>query len=455
MKRILALAVAAIPVGTRVLAATTISGFHEYEAIFIYGSDILLLLFLGFAFWKERPALMRALHQPTSTVLMFFLLFAASSILVAHSPALALYAFVRLVTAAAFAFAVGRLAADQKVFRLVLATIAMVALAQAFLGLWQFSTQASVGLQMLGEPVLVPYTGSASTISTDGARVLRAYGTFPHPNIFAMFELLGAFSLLYWYLWFEQELARELFGHPRGWWTFRRGLATLQKYLTHPYFFGRLVVTGAMFFIILALLVSFSRGAWIAGITGFVALLVLRGRHQPGGTIRMMQMVAVCAVVGYLMFASFISARAQFSAGEPAVTDRAGYTDVAADIIAHHPLGVGIGNQVLDTVQSGLYAQYGFSTLWSWEPIHNLYLLVASELGWLGVLSFLTFLGMVGWRLLKRTETVASDIMIALLIVVLMFGLADHFFWTLQPGRLMFWLVIGLALSQLAPKAKV
>jgi len=35
----------------------------------------------------------------------------------------------------------------------------------------------------------------------------------------------------------------------------------------------------------------------------------------------------------------------------------------------------------------------------------------------------------------------------AILIAFLFIGLFDHYFWTLQQGRLMFWLVLGLMLS--------
>ena len=35
------------------------------------------------------------------------------------------------------------------------------------------------------------------------------------------------------------------------------------------------------------------------------------------------------------------------------------------------------------------------------------------------------------------------------LVSLLVFGLFDHFLWTIQPGRLMLWVVIGIAVSQL------
>jgi hypothetical protein len=36
--------------------------------------------------------------------------------------------------------------------------------------------------------------------------------------------------------------------------------------------------------------------------------------------------------------------------------------------------------------------------------------------------------------------------LIAMLVSFLFIGLFDHYFWTLQQGRLMFWLVLGLIL---------
>ena len=34
-----------------------------------------------------------------------------------------------------------------------------------------------------------------------------------------------------------------------------------------------------------------------------------------------------------------------------------------------------------------------------------------------------------------------------MMLALLFFGIADHFLWTLEPGRLMFWLVTGIIMG--------
>ena len=43
-----------IPVSTRVILTSAIRGFHEYETLFLYGSDLVLLLLLVIAFGLHR-----------------------------------------------------------------------------------------------------------------------------------------------------------------------------------------------------------------------------------------------------------------------------------------------------------------------------------------------------------------------------------------------------------------
>jgi O-antigen ligase len=81
------------------------------------------------------------------------------------------------------------------------------------------------------------------------------------------------------------------------------------------------------------------------------------------------------------------------------------------------------------------------------EPVHNLPLLVLSELGVVGAL-ILIGLGIsiaVGIVRAKRPETIIFSAALAGLLVTTLF---DHYLWTLTPGRMLLGLVLGLWAAQ-------
>ena len=72
------------------------------------------------------------------------------------------------------------------------------ALLQAALGIAQFAVQHDVGLRWLGEPVLrTDMRGVAVFYDIHHAKILRAYGTFPHPNVLAAY-LMTALWVTAW-----------------------------------------------------------------------------------------------------------------------------------------------------------------------------------------------------------------------------------------------------------------
>ena len=87
-------------------------------------------------------------------------------------------------------------------FKKVLITVTLLALSgliQAFLAISQYSLQHSVfGSKWFGEIVLSPDLPGVAKIVVNGGKIMRAYGTFPHPNILAGFLLSTIF--LSWYL---------------------------------------------------------------------------------------------------------------------------------------------------------------------------------------------------------------------------------------------------------------
>ena len=437
-----------LPFSTRQFLDSVIPGVHEYEALFLYASDIFILIFLlRILFTSHHPT--HTLNEPSFRKLFLplfvFIFSAAVSTYVAPSFALANYDFIRLGLLVMFAIAIPVVMRQKGVFTRTMVLISMLALFQAGIGIYQFSRQASAGLAVLGEPSLVSYGGSTSTIPAEGGRFIRSYGTFPHPNIYGGFLILGLLSLCYLYLLNDKKLYV---------WRYTKTVyENFKLFITNRCFYLRLLITGGLFVIILGLLISFSRGAWLAALVALLVMGVLgiaRGYWKP-----MLRLTFVVVAVGAVLIAvlsPIILPRAELHVGQPAVDYRLTYNEVAFNVMTANPFGVGIGNQVLYSVDSGIFKYFGLTRVWEWEPVHNLYLLVGAEIGLMGLLSFIAFLAIVIWHALKHSAELAEIAVLALFSGVLTLGLFDHYLWTIQPGRMMLWLAIGLALSHFQTK---
>ena len=112
---------------------------------------------------------------------------------------------------------------------------------------------------------------------------------------------------------------------------------------------------------------------------------------------------------------------------------------------------------------------------WQYQPAHNFYLLIISEIGIIGFIIFTLFVAKIiifNLNIIKKSpnkrfsltnnsndisivsrETISKNLspglsyyLLAIFASFLFIGLFDHYFWTLQQGRLIFWLILGLML---------
>lgn len=450
--------------GTRALLYQFTNGFHEYETVFLYASDVTLILFLILSYsgvtrisknkkWipdqvgNENKWLSLSLARPVAKLYgVAFLLFAAISIVFAEEKLLALYQFIRLLVLIAMAFAVARIAQERKVFKNILAIIAILAVLQSVIGIAQFINQKAIGLSWLGESPISATDGSSSKIMIEGSRILRAYGLFPHPNILGAFLVLGLLAIVYFYLQTDKELYEKIFD-------WQKGIGeNFKRFIKSRYLYLRIALAGGMFIVLTGLALTFSRSAWL---TAAVSLLCFTGFAvvSRGTTVRsILRLFIILLASGYALvalFRPFILPRATFTRTEPAVEYRLRYNELALDLIKKHPWGVGIGNQVLYSVEHDVYQKFGMKEVWQWQPIHNLYLLIAAEIGIVGLIGFLGFVIVIFWRRTKHPPITNYRLPItgAMLITLLLIGFFDHFLWTIWQGRIMLWLVIGLAIA--------
>ncbi|MFZ2804002.1 MAG: hypothetical protein WA001_02150, partial [Patescibacteria group bacterium] len=116
---------------------------------------------------------------------------------------------------------------------------------QAFLGIIQYATQNVIGSKWLGIATHLSKVPGTSVVEFGLFRYLRVYGGFPHPNIFGGWLAAGIVATF--------ALA---------------GIATSKKTALFAIF------SSALFSVVLVL--TFSRGAWIAAAVGIVVLVGAR-----------------------------------------------------------------------------------------------------------------------------------------------------------------------------------
>lgn len=288
---------------------------------------------------------------------------------------------------------------------------------QSLIGFWEFAVQSTAFLS----PLKLYWPGSidasvrgASIVQLlEGTRFLRVYGTLPHPNI------LGTFAV-------------ALIAGP---------LTLYLKSRKHRIGTGLLFCAG-----LVLLLLTFSRGAWI-GLSVGVIVILLKLRHLDYKPLIVLGIVGTLILVAAILpLRALIFTRIGNPSSVPteefSIKGRTWLASQAMNMIRLHPvMGGGIGSFVLELARR---APIGYVV----EPVHNLPLLVANDLGIGGVIVLvgLCFVILQSVYRACRPETI---ILSAALLSLLATSLFDHSLWTLSPGRIFLGLMLGLWAGQM------
>lgn len=234
-----------------------------------------------------------------------------------------------------------------------------------------------------------------------GVSVIPPYGTFPHPNILAGFLSISLVVLLFYIL--------------------TRKTTTIH---VCAFFYGLLV-----------LFLTLSLASWISLGFGIILILLhkLLGKKVFvfGLSLILLTNLAIVSLAGRDSF-SFLSS----------VYRRTDLTKVSIRMVLDKPLfGVGLNTFTVNLNNyGGVRGVVKFV-----QPVHNIYLLVASESGVASLALFLLFI----FLLIKRVHGANQGIFLpeVLLTQLLLLGTFDHYLLTLQQGMLLFWLTLGLLFS--------
>lgn len=419
-------------------------GASQYLSFCLYGSEILLWLILLLALVYKMKVKDWEISFLNWKILDFYILLlalliiAAISIFFSADKNVSLYFLTKMLEG----FALLLLVVNFKFSYLNTAGIIILSgLLQSLLAIFQFLTQKVWASKWLGMAEQLPGTLGVSVVEADGIRWLRAYGSLPHPNVLAGF-LVVSFLLLVVSLILAQNKWEK-------------------KFL----WFSLPIILAGLFF-------TFSKGAFIALVFGFLFLfifIIFSQQHQDKKKLWQIVLVGIVtlSILGIIYRAPLITRiSGDGRLEQKSQSERLSYFSQAKELVAENWLtGVGLGNYTLKLYNNDLTK----SPAYDYQPVHNVYLLVAAELGIFGFIIFILLI----IEAMRRIWTYKIEENIGLLeifskftskgiyeiyqsrfywflcytgifMAILVIMVFDHYLWTLYFGIMLWWLCLGM-----------
>lgn len=343
--------------------------------------------------WYALRSTNRALIAFAAVCLLAFF-----SVIVSADPPATLFASWRLAEGLAIIFLV-MTAPSEREARLAFIVSALV---QSAIAIAETIFQRVYPDAWLGMAAHYPEMAGTSVVEAAGMRLLRAYGTLPHPNI------LGGF------------LAIAILG-------------------VRPLIRRASLIGGAIYFVLgMGLFLTFSRLAWIAVAVGLIVQWLYARRDRV--FLRQAPLALVALIVGAVLYWPFVAARTAASGrleDKSVAARETSYADALKLFSRHSFSGVGAGaftealHDEIDPKRSG----------YDLEPAHSAPLEVLAELGIFGALLYLWFL----W-LAARLAWKSGRIGLAAALICL--AALDHWPWTTYAGIVIFCLGWGFTVRR-------
>ncbi len=445
--------------------------------ILIYNTKLLYSQIVSFTSTKFKSLLYNVIRYKSSVIrnyysenvsyetliLLLFLSWAGFSIFWSQFWPISLYRFLILIEIFLFTIIAIKILENTKWLAMALFALILNGLFQSLVGIAQFIHNGSLGLNFWGESILGPNIEGVAKIIVNGGKQIRAYGTLPHPNILAGFLIISLFLLLIECIFRFKKVSYETFLNfvPR-WFLFSAiWIISLGFILTvsRSAFLG-LFVGLTIFFIwiwqsnnIIFFIPLFKGGIRkISGIqfsrNPFQIFPLRKGKRQS-------YWLFLCNLFILLILLFLISRHTSFFSNQ-SFQERQLYQDVSYKIISKYPImGVGLGQFVLSE-----YREYPNLENWQYQPVHNIFLLIFSELGIIGFILFLLFI--TSFFKFKRMEfrenndqdkNLTYHLFCCIIFSFLIISLFDHYFWDIKIGIIVFTLPI-LLIKGLSPNSK-
>jgi hypothetical protein len=341
--------------------------------------------------------------KSTFSILVF--IFIITNIAVSEVPQVALYHWARLTMYCGFMCVLYHLHISKKHITIVLS---LAFFWSALLAMLQFIFQSSIGgmFYFFGERTFITSTpGIARGLwclpFNYCTQLLRPYATFPHPNVLAGFGLLST-------------------------------VLVFLEYASNPQKYSHLLykIYGSINLLLLlcVLLFTQSRGAIFAMFSVcIIGSLIVVNRYKKNPIIKTgVYIISIISIVFVISSIVFIIQRG-ISTADESITDRISLAQSSIKMFIQSPfVGVGLFNFLPNLPSISI-----IRTPTSIQPVHNIFLLLVSEIGIVGcMLLFFSIFFHSSFR-----KNLLSNILICSVITIL--GMVDHYLFTVRQGQLL------------------
>lgn len=372
----------------------------DYFSPTLYVWDILVIGLL-IIWFLQRPKI----NKTALTLFSVFLLTQLFSFFTAQNIGAAIVRLEQYIVCFGFGFYIASKNPDF-IINILKKYLAIPILFSAILSFLQIILGKSIGFYILGERSFDLSIPTIAKFNWKGMIFLRPYATFPHPNV-----LGGCLVILMPLLFYFRE-------------GFINKLAILVSGITIFLSFSR--VATSVFLVEIFLFVKY-----------FFEVL-----KKYKNDFRLQFLVLLFLFFTPLLTVRFTSA---FNFDQLSYIQREELAEVSIIGFLKSPyFGIGLNNFIAETASSTLIS--GQSRFL--QPVHNIFLLVLSETGVLGLLGFFVLLFFPIYLLIKKRDNFFSKILFVSWLAVFLLGFFDHYVLTLAQGQRVFFMIWGLSLMK-------
>ncbi len=393
----------------------------QYGTLSIYTSDVILILWIILSIYLYKDKILEYIpkKQKLITIALLFSLWSFLSILWANNQMIAFYFAIKLSFALDLFFLVQIVPLNIRKISIV---FVLSTLLQSILGILQFITQQTFAQKFLGLQFHDVWHGGSAIINIDGERWLRLYGTAPHPNIFGGVLLCALLLCIYLYTTSSQNNLQKAF----------------------------LLISTALF--TTGILFTFSRTIWVASILSLLltTIFIYKKTYLKLKNIitpLVLIFATILLVIGLYQNIFLSRTTKDTSLAHNSISDRALYIDHAKYLIFNNSLvGTGVGNYT-NTIYT---ASTNNHPIWYYQPVHNIYLLITSEIGLIGIILFIIFILSIFYNIYlhRRNIKLEQFVFIILFISFLFISIFDHWPWTSHFGLFILFLLASLSIKK-------
>lgn len=408
--------------------------FNFDKALYFYITDFLMIALILKFFLSSKFELKKTLFEGSAKYLSLFILLSFVSVITSpsHSQLWVYYRWTQLLIPMLLFYAISQTLDLTDVLKKAFWVIFAVTLFECGLVCIQYMSQTTLGLKGIGEGAMNTSCTAFFSMpdksrwlldkffqtSAPLVKILRAPGTFPHPNILGGFMGFSLFSS--YYLFVESE-KRKL----------------------------RISIGAAIILQLFVLCLTFSRAAILGSVLCtllWFSLCLIRRKHLLFDRVKSLALVLFTAfsLSFILLYPQFLQRGGVINYNQLASSsdsDRIIYQNISFEMIKEHPIkGVGFNHFHLKMEEMN---SQGKSPNIS-QIVHNIYLLIAAEMGIPALLIFLSFIISLVWRAIKQGLNSTSITLLSIFLFLLWIGLCDHYPFTGQHGKIMLFVAAGL-----------